>query len=157
VSAGDATARTLKLASGVSVRQIRSGDDAPPMCEVLHDGAATGTRLHGAILEAAVAWNTCVVIFLTDDIPAEDALHIYLLDATFQLLDSASLSARYTTGSCAALRLMPPDHLSFRFFGDSEWRVELLAQAKVRVPFFSEPAGVHRPLGFSRRFIVRSD
>ena len=146
----------LSSISHLSVRLIAGDADAAPVCELLHDNAPTGTRLQGAILEAALAWNECVVVFLTDDIPGEDALHIYLLDANFQPLDSATLRAIYSTGSFTALRLEPPDQVAFRFFGDREWRIELLAHATPRVPFFSEPAGVKRPLGFSRRFIVHS-
>ncbi len=157
MSAANAAGRTLSLISGLSVRLINASDAAAPLCELVRNDAPTGARLSGAILEAAVAWNTCFVVFLTDDIPSEDALHIYLLDANFQPLDSASLSAPHTTGSFTALRLMPPDQLAFRFFGDGAWHVELLPHAKARIPFLSEPAGVKRPLGFSRRFIVRSD
>lgn len=148
---------TLSLTSTLSVRLLEHDADGAPVSELMYDRSATGTRLSGAILEATLVWNDGFVVFLTDDIPHEDTLHIYLLDAKFQLLDSASLSAMYTTGSFTALRLMPPNQLSFRFFGEGVWRIELLTHATARIPFFSEPTGVKRPLGFSRRFIIHNE
>jgi hypothetical protein len=147
---------TLRLIDTFALRVVAAGEDAAPTSELVYQGAPTGVVLAGAMLEAAVAWNESYLLFLTDDIPYEDSLHIHLLDANFQSQDTASLSSIYSTGSFSALTLMPPDQLVFRFFGDMDWRVELLSRPTARVPFLSEPAGVKRPMGFSRRFIIRA-
>ena len=147
---------SLSVANTFTLRAIAACDDAAPTSELVQHGAPTGVLLAGVVLEAAVAWNESYVLFLTDDVPYEESLHIHLLSADFQLIDTASLSAMYATGSFSALTLMPPDRLSFRFFGDMDWRVELLSRPKLRIPFLSEPAGVKRSIGFSRRFIIRA-
>ena len=75
--------------------------------------------------------------------------------ATLHLLDSATLGGIYSTGSFSLLASTEPDTLRFRFIGDTDWSVQVLPEAGFRVPLWSEPAGVSRPLGFSRHFIVR--
>ena len=147
---------TLRSVESFALRVVAAGEDAAPTSELVYQGASTGVVLAGAVLEAAVAWNESYVLFLTDDISFEDSLHIYLLDANFQPQDTASLASMYATGSFSALTLMPPDQLGFRFFGDMDWSIELLSRPKARVPFLSEPAGVKRAIGFSRRLIIRA-
>lgn len=144
----------LRPVDRFTLRQFAEGEQEAPTSELLDQARATGTVVKGVILEAAVAWNDCFVLFVTDDIPFEDSLHIQLLDARLRPLDSASLSAMYSTGSFSALRLLPPNRVSFRFIGDTEWSIELLPQTKLRIPVFSAPPGVTRPFGFSQRFVV---
>jgi len=62
------------------------------------NGAPTGTIVDGAILEAALKWHEYTLLFLTDDIPFEDALRIYLLDEKFNVMDSAQIMWIYATG-----------------------------------------------------------
>ena len=155
VSHASRAASPLAVAEQFSLRLIPANEDDIPTSELLINGSATGTVLNGAVLEAALIWNDHFVVFLTDDMPYEDALHINLLNSKFELLDSASLASMYSTGSFERLQLLPPNRASFRFFGDTDWRIELLAQPAARIPFLSEPAGVKRAFGFSRRFIVQ--
>jgi hypothetical protein len=130
--------------------------DSVPCSELLNNHVPTGAVVNGVILETAVRWHDCYVVILTDDIPYEESLHIYLLDANFRRLDVVELFAAYATGSFSALQLMPPDRLSFDFFGDARWDIELLPQPQWRLPFLHEPRGVSRPFGFFRRMIVRA-
>ncbi len=147
---------SLRTIDTFTLRVVAAHEEAAPTSELVHQGTPTGVLLAGVVLEAAVAWNESYLLFLTDDIPFEDSLHIHLLDTYFQPLDTASLSSMYATGSFSGLTMMPPDHLALRFFGDMDWRVELLSRPTARMPFFSEPAGVKRPMGFSRRFIIHA-
>lgn len=149
--------QTFSTINSLTLRLLESHADTGPRSELLSDGTPTALTLDGAVLEAALRWHDCYVVFLTDDIPSEDSLHIHLLDTYFRLLDTASLASMYSTGSFTALQLLPPDRLSFRFFGDAIWTLELLARPQMRLPFLSEPRGVTRPFGFSRRMIIRGD
>lgn len=128
-----------------------------PKSEILRDGAPSGKFVSGAVLEAAIQWDTCYLIFLTDDVPFEDILNIHLLDAQLNLLDSVLIGAPYSSGSFSSLELCEPNTVRFRFIGDTTWSVELLPRPGFRIPYFSEPAGVKRPLGLTRHFIVRGD
>ena len=127
-------------------------DRALPRSEVIVAGTPTGKVLTGAILEAAIEWNGFSLAFLTDDIPQEDTLRIYLFDSRLALRDSATLGAMYSTGSFTGLELLPPNTVQFRFIGNKTWILQLLPQDSFALPFFSDPEGVRRPLKLHRRF-----
>ncbi|GEM_PF-3905238 len=73
------------------------------------------------------------------------------------VLEAAVLGAAYSTGSFSDLSLLPPDTVRFRFIGGTDWTVRLLHKDQFRLPLVSEPRGVSRRLGFSRRFVVDGD
>jgi hypothetical protein len=106
------------------------------------------------VLEAAVEWGSFCLLLLTDDIPYEEMLRVVLLDADLDVVDEALIGSPYSTGSSSSLELCGPDVVSFRFIGESPWTVQLLSKRGLRLPFISEPRGVHRSFGFSRQFVV---
>ena len=118
-------------------------------------GVPTGKRISGAILGGAVEWDSFYLLFLTDDIPYEEMLRVVLLDAKLDVVDEALIGGPYATGSFSSLELHGTDAVRFRFIGGSPWTVHLLSRRALRLPFISEPRGVHRPFGFTRQFIVR--
>ena len=145
----------LAMAAEIGTRlQPAASAESIPASEVLIAGAASGHTVSGAVLEAAVRWGDRFVLFMTDDTPFEEQLGIHLLDSAGKTLDSATLGGPYTTGSFAALRLIEPNTIGFRFIGDTDWAVELLAQPTWRLPLIGDPPGVRRALGFSRHFLV---
>ena len=94
------------------------------------------------------------LLFLTDDVPHEEVLSIVLLDAGFQLLDSATIGRAYHTGLFAHPRLIEPGRVEFEFMGHGTWAVDVLAAPRLRLPFVPDAAGVGRPFGLQRHFIV---
>lgn len=126
----------------------------PATSKLLMDGKPSGIIVSGAVLEAALEWQGYRIVFLTDDIPSEDMLRIYMFDLDMALIDAATLGAMYSTGTFADLGLQPPNILTFRFFGGIVWRMVLLAEREVAVPFFSDPSGVSRAFKFFRHFRV---
>lgn len=122
--------------------------------ELLLDGKPTGLIVTGAVLEAAVEWQSCRIAFLTDDIPFEDMLRIYMFDANMTLVDAAVLGAMYSTGTFTKLSLQPPNALTFHFFGGTVWRIVLLAERELGLPFLSDPSGVSRKFQFFRHFRI---
>lgn len=128
-----------------------------PVCEILREAKPTGVQVPGAALEAAARWQSFTLLLTTDDVPSEEFLHIHLLDPDLQCIDSATLGAMYSTGSFSLLPSSEPDTLRFRFIGDTDWSVQVLPQPGFRVPLWSEPTGVSRPVGFSRHFVVRGN
>jgi hypothetical protein len=85
----------------------------------------------------------------------EEMLRITLLDENLHALDKAVIGSMYSTGSFS---LLPSDERSlvrFRFMGNTDWSVEILQEPGFRLPFLGDPRAVTRPLGFSRRFVVR--
>jgi hypothetical protein len=122
--------------------------------ELLLDGRPTGLIVTGEVLEAGVEWQGYRLAFFTDGIPFEDMLRIYMFDAQLVLVDAAVLGAMYSTGTFAALNLQPPNALTFRFFGGAVWRMVLLAEREMALPFLSDPSGVSRKFKFSRQFQI---
>ncbi len=143
-------------ADRLRLQPLPAGADGTPAAQVLLDGRPAPRALPGVVLEAAYECagigDAQVLLFLTDDVPEEDFLHLHLLGAQGALLDSASIGGPYTTGTFAPLGEPGARTLRFRFIGGLDWTVELLDQAEARLPFLGEPAGVHRRFGFRRRF-----
>ncbi|MRX10721.1 hypothetical protein GJ697_23080 [Pseudoduganella sp. FT25W] len=141
--------------SDYTVRLVTPPNDKTnPQCEVMLNGAPTGTIVDGAILEAALKWHEYTLLFLTDDIPFEDALRIYLLDEKFNVMDSAQIMWIYATGIFSHLDLSQPDAVSFRFFADLNWTLTLLPERAFALPIISDPLSVSRPFKFYRRFRI---
>jgi hypothetical protein len=147
----------LSLATDVSAQRVAAAEGAAPRCDVFVAARPFGPQVQGAVLEAAVRCDAWLLLFLSDDVPYEESLSIHLLDARGAPLDSARLGGAYSTGVFSALRLEPPDAVRFRFIGETDWRVQLLAQPQWRVPFVADAPGVHRSVGVSRHFVVHGN
>jgi len=142
------------LPSDVSLRLESPWSETALACSrIIADGNETGQVVTGEILEAAIQWTHHRLLFITDNIPFEDHLRIYLFDAEWKILDSATLGAMYSTGVFSGLELQPPASLQFKFYGGITWSLELLDHAVASLPF-SDPTGVHRPFSFFKRFKI---
>lgn len=139
---------SLRLASPWS-------DQALARSSIMENGKDTGQIITGEVLEASVRWNDCTLLFVTDGIPFEDRLRIYLYSAGWKLLDSASIGAMYSTGRFTDLELAPPHRARFQFIDGMRWTLELLENGAMSLPF-AEPKGVSRPLGLIRRFTLHT-
>ncbi|MCP1676414.1 hypothetical protein J2T57_003575 [Natronocella acetinitrilica] len=149
----------VQRATGFEARLVDGARDAAALCsEVWLSGQPFGGQLEGAVLEAAVqADSGMYLLFLTDDVPHEDFLHVHLLSAEGDLLDSASLGYPYATGTFSLLELEPPDRIRFGFFGETDWIVELLPRPELCLPLIAEPRGVRRALRLRRHFRIHGD
>ena len=136
----------VRLANEISVRAAAVKAGEPPRSQVWMNGTATGQSVDGAVLEAAVDCGGRYLLFMTDDVPAEDQLSIHLVDRDGRLLDTARIGGIYATGSFSSLRLHEPASVSFRFINGTDWTVEVFDGPRLRLPLVSEPRGVSRPL-----------
>lgn len=121
--------------------------------DLLRDGAETGTVLPGVVLEAQFALGDEALLFLTYDVPFEEALTICLLDPRDRLAERVTLGGPYTTGHLHDLRIEGPDRLRFRFFGGAPYRLVISSRPRWRVPILSDPPGARR-LAFRRRLLL---
>jgi hypothetical protein len=148
----------LRKATEIELKLIDAGGEyEAPRCEIIAGASATGLVVSGAYLEAAIQWGDYYLLFVTDDVPFEEFLSIYLLSKQWRLLDSAMIGCIYSTGSFTDLDLAEPNRVQFRFIGDTDWAVELFDQPRFRFPWLGEPRGVMREFGFSRHFLVRGN
>jgi len=119
-------------------------------------GRSSQTPLEGAVLEACVQQSGQYLVFLTDDIPYEDSLHIHLLDCNLSIQDSVTLGTAYTTGSFRNLDLAEDGSITFEFFGGNAWKVSVLSEKRLRIPYISGPLGVSWGKGLLHRLDLRS-
>lgn len=139
--------------SEYAVRVITASDaDTVPLCEIIFTGKATGVVVEGAIFEAALRWNDYTLLFITNDVPFEETLNIYLLDRYFHVADYAHMYFIYSTGIFSDLDLTNADTVHFNFLDEKRWTLSLFPQKRFVVPILSTALGVHRPLTFFRRF-----
>lgn len=125
-----------------------------PRSQVLVNGKAVNSFITGAIFEACIKYRDFYLVFMTDDIPYEDALNISLLDSEYRVLDYAALSWPYSTGTFRLLDFSRPNTVAFEFFGETTWKIELSSRKRIIIPFFSEPRGVWRKFGLSHYFKI---
>jgi hypothetical protein len=147
----------MRLAHEITAIAIRRVDDGQlPLSEICVAGAQTDRQVAGQVLEAAVEIDGRYLLFMTEGLPREDLLSIYLIDREGALLDSASIGQWVCPGLFADLALEPPNVVRFRFLGDVDWRVELHPEPRFAWPLVPEARCVKRPFGFQRRFRVRA-
>ena len=120
--------------------------DAGPTSVLLCRGEPCGTALDGAILEAQSALvPDGYLLLITDDCPYEETLHVYRLNCQCAIVKHTCLGSVYTSG---ILRDVEPDgdvSLTFRFDGDSVYRLVLHASPR---HFRCVSDGVFWPLQF---------
>ncbi|WP_343732982.1 hypothetical protein [Duganella sp.] len=133
-----------------------SASDTIPKSEILIAGVPTGKIVDGAVFEAALRWHEYTLLFLTDDVPFEDTLNIYLLDAALNIVDWARMYFMYSTGIFSNLDLTQENAIRFCFFAERTWTLKLFPETKFALPRISDPIGVSRPLKFFRMFQLDS-
>ena len=136
-------------------RQSDGGTYERPRSHILVARERSGYSVDGAVLEAAVSVGDRSLLFVTDDIPYEEALYVTLYDKDWAVLDAATLGAAYSTGSFRNLVLEPPTRLRFRFIGGADWTLDLLDQPALRLPYLGDSKGVTHRFGFRRYFFLR--
>jgi hypothetical protein len=99
--------------------------DAPPHSRLLVDGQPVETTLLGACLDAQFVLDGRYLLIMTDDIPYEETMRVYLLNSAFDVVDRLELGAPYTPGILARLSVVAPDRLEFSFSGSDRWQLRI--------------------------------
>jgi hypothetical protein len=132
-----------RIREDASLALVREGNDQELATSFATIAGRTSEEpLEGIVLEACVQRGNQYILFLTDDIPFEDSLHIHLLDEDLNRVDTATLGAPYTTGHFHNLKCEDSGEITFEFFGDCAWEVSVSPQRRLRLPFVSGPRGV---------------
>lgn len=132
----------------------RDGSD-PPVSEIVLNDRATGKTVQGAVLEGAVKADDLYLIFTTDDTPIEEILWVHLTDDVGNTIESLWIGGAYSTGAFEQLQIISSDSVRFRFIGDTDWIVCITPSPRFRIPIFTDPRGVSRPLKFWSRLVVK--
>jgi hypothetical protein len=120
--------------------------------EIIFEGKVVDKSIDGTYLELCIKRNNEYFVFMTDDIPDEDMLHIHLLDERFNLIDSVTIGGIYSTGTFENVSVQEPNHISFNFIGINTWTVEALDKKQFCMPFLSSPKGSYRKNPFYQYF-----
>lgn len=142
----------IKLSpAALDLQALKNTDGSPPRSAVLLELKLSGKTVAGLVLEAAFRTKRGELLLLTtDDTPFEEVLNIQLLDSGLNLLDSAVMGSAYSTGSFKLVRIEYPNGVRFRFIGDTDWTVEVLAASRSAFPGGADARGVSRPLGITK-------
>ena len=113
-----------------SVQPLRPSDISKVM--LVQDGKPCGMVLSGALLEAQYRTNAGdLLLFLSNDCPFEEELHVYLLSADFQVLDHEQLGWAYTPGAFRNAEIVEECRIRFAFLGDHDrWELTILPRPR---------------------------
>jgi hypothetical protein len=111
---------------------------------IVDHGRQTQSNVRGTMLELCASYKDWFLVFTTDNTPFEDMLHVHLLDNNFNILDSFTIGAMYSTGSFSEPQLIAPNKIVFRFIGDTDWTITILDRTKLGLPYLSPIKGVRR-------------
>lgn len=109
-----------------------------PRSRIVYNNMSTPSFIHGVVLEAAVETEFGVLLFLTEDCPFEDGLHIYFLNHSMKPLDHVTVSWQYCTGYFDDLKFESSSSLMFSFMCEPLWRLTLLDRPTLCAPILSE-------------------
>ncbi|HLL00686.1 MAG TPA: hypothetical protein VK539_08880 [Myxococcaceae bacterium] len=101
-------------------------EDSDATVELLSGGRATGRFLAGKALERQFQAGNAYLLLVTQDVPHEETLFIYLLDRSWKLLDMYELGAAYVPGLLQHVQVVSDRQLEFSFFGNERWRLTVL-------------------------------
>lgn len=107
-------------------------ENQPPI--LVRDGKALDIKTEGSVLEAQLELEDgSVLIWLTEDSPYDEGLHVYLLDKHDTLLDTLEASADFTPGILKITKT-EENWVEFKFFSsDCIYQLEVTKEASLRV------------------------
>jgi hypothetical protein len=145
----------VKPTRDVEARRVREPtNEQSPLVQLRLHGRDAGPPIDGATIERAFRLDDGrYLILLTDDVPYEEALRVYLLDQDGTVLDGIVLGSAYVTGSVQDVTIENDVTLAFSFVHRARCRVSVRGTGAVRLPLRYKP-GVARigPL-WRRRFL----
>ena len=109
---------TFRESNFVSVESQKLPSDKTPKI-VLRCGNRT-IEVAGAVLETQFSDGDRHLLFVTEDIPYEESLHILLVDSELLLIDSLVLSENYAPGILKNICAIQPNKIVFSFFDAKE-------------------------------------
>ena len=113
----------MQPAESLALRALGQKEDGPAS-ELLVNDQSTGVVLPGVTLEAQYRFGDRYLLFTTENVPYEEALHILLLDQGFRRLDHIELSHPFAEGTLSDVRARDAQ-VQFSFFGGDFWELSV--------------------------------
>ena len=145
----------MRATNNVSIITVHEATDfRQAQSVVLIADEVTNITVPGLLLEAAVQVdNTRYLLFLTDDVIFEESLTIVLIDIRHGVKEIVRIGQMWATGIFENVSISA-EQIRFRFLGEGEWVVEISSAPRLRLPFFSDPAGVQRAPGWQKYITI---
>lgn len=106
------------------VMKVKQSTDKTPSTQIRWNNGVE-LELLGSTIEDCISVGDQTLIFLTEDCPFEEALHIALVSADGALLDHVEVSSPYATGSYKKLKDFDGEGMTFSFFDNVSTRLSL--------------------------------
>jgi hypothetical protein len=118
---------------------LRSSDGEEGRVGLSRDGQPLPATVDGSVLDAQLELGDgTALVWLTDDSPFDEGLHVYLVAPNGTVEDALEAGADFTAG-ILELRSMGDDWVEFRFFkNDTVYRLEVNRTPELRLRL---PAG----------------
>lgn len=95
-----------------------------------------------------------LLLFVTDNTPYEEGLHIYLISRKFAILDQLDIGNAYTPGIFKDLKVIDGQTCSFTFFENQTMLLSLLPSP---IHMMRNPQGVSHKLGMFKPHYLKLD
>ncbi|MDR2872316.1 MAG: hypothetical protein LBV45_07340 [Xanthomonadaceae bacterium] len=116
------------------VISVKNCDDEPPQIHLYHIASKKILETTGALLEAQYSIDGQYLLFITEDAPFAETLHILLIDPDTNVIDSIELFAPYTPGTLRNIVVVQPNKVIFSFFDKTEtWHLEVLQKPYIQL------------------------
>lgn len=116
----------------ITCYSISDPDRGDGRARLMREGRALEISVDGLLLEAQFGLTDgCSLIWLTDDSPYDETLHVYLLGADGSVEDALQAGAAFTPGVLKVLD-SGEDWIDFEFFQDrTTYRLEVAQAARL--------------------------
>lgn len=133
-----------------------SESEKDPLVQLIQEGAKVGSPIKGAHLEK----QYCIqglgyLLLLTDNVPYEETLRIYLVDENIEVIDELEFGAGMVTGTLEIVDEENEDSIVFSFIHKSLCKLQVLKTAQWCKPLLFT-SGVSRNGMFKRHHLKLS-
>ncbi len=140
----------------ISIKEIPNPSSTEPLYNYLTiNGHRVETPIEGALLQATLQVGDRYLVFVTDGVPHEDGLWVYLIDEHYQVIDKIWFFVMYSSGVFSDMQIKSHDTVTFSFFKDDRWQLTVHQDKKRQIPWVWKQFCAHRKLSFSSYLHLR--
>ncbi|MGK0273541.1 MAG: hypothetical protein ACI88H_004222 [Cocleimonas sp.] len=127
-----------------------------PLVQLILKGKKVGPPIKGAYLEKQYCISGLgYLLFLTDDVPYEETLRIYLVNENAEVVDGLEFGSSMATGTLEIVDVENEDSIVFSFIHEALCKLQVLKTAQWCKPLIFTP-GVQRSGAFKRHHLKLS-
>lgn len=145
----------MKSCNIFSIRVLREPDSAAtPLSQLMISGEDVGQPIEGACLEQQYFMpDLGYLLFLTDNVPYEETLRIYLVDKIYTVIDGLEFGGNMVTGELDNISIKNSNMIEFSFIHNARCRLQINDTPKWCKPLLFTP-GVRRSGGIKKRYMA---